>query len=590
MYRRADANTYQFGLKAPKALRHHFPGPWATRCSLGTSDLREANAMAKALHAEWAARFAALERADNPAPVAHLTPELGAAIAAELRRWVLEADDNMRAFQEGPRALVRREERARTSGSPRLTIPMPQPPRDPLEGLSDDELGALSRFNSAGAARAATDLASRRLRKVQELADMVARSMGLLVDWSTERGRAGLLACLKAYRTASEDTVRRDAGEVVDTPEGAPLAALQQPAATPSAARQGATEGKRISDAFDAWKGAKTRSDKTARTVERAAGMFSTMMGDPKLAELVRTDGITFRDRMQAWAVAEGKAADHADNLLGYVRTLLNVARDRGWIQANPLDRLSVEEGGRATESREPWTHAELPVLFSSPLFNCYAIPAGNRTANRAGLDAAYWVPLLGLYTGARSSELCQLWTDDVSEGEGGLTVEFRDNPDRGQRLKVTANRKSKKAGSWRATPIHSELIRLGFRDYWRAIIEGHQGKSGPLFPAIRREGQNGAGGQFGQWFGDYKRGQGFASEGKVFHSFRHLVSSELRLAGVGEAIVNAIVGHAGDGVGQTVYSATIRREAERLRPYVEHLRFPGLSLTRTFVATVWKA
>ena len=59
--------------------------------------------------------------------------------------------------------------------------------------------------------------------------------------------------------------------------------------------------------------------------------------------------------------------------------------------------------------------------------------------ATKAGADAAYWVPLLAAYTGARPSELCQLWTDDLSEEAGGLVVEFRNDANRGRLLGSSA-------------------------------------------------------------------------------------------------------------------------------------------------------
>ena len=40
----------------------------------------------------------------------------------------------------------------------------------------------------------------------------------------------------------------------------------------------------------------------------------------------------------------------------------------------------------------------------------------------------------------------------------------------------------------------------------------------------------------------------------------------------------DGITGHAGQGVGRTTYSATIRRQAEPLRPIVELLRFPAIA------------
>ncbi|WOO34024.1 DUF6538 domain-containing protein [Diaphorobacter limosus] len=66
--RRPDSISYQFGLRAPKDLQAHFPSGWAIRASLNTADLREANAKAKALQAEWSARFEAL-RTGKPRPI-----------------------------------------------------------------------------------------------------------------------------------------------------------------------------------------------------------------------------------------------------------------------------------------------------------------------------------------------------------------------------------------------------------------------------------------------------------------------------------------------------------------------------------------
>ena len=65
---RTGTRKWQFVLKAPQDLLRHFPSGWAVRCSLGTADLREANDKAKALQAEWAARFEAL-RSGKPVPV-----------------------------------------------------------------------------------------------------------------------------------------------------------------------------------------------------------------------------------------------------------------------------------------------------------------------------------------------------------------------------------------------------------------------------------------------------------------------------------------------------------------------------------------
>ena len=67
VYRRTDFALWQFALSVPKDLLPGFEAiQWATRCSLGTADLRQANDKARALHAEWTARFAAMRSGIAP--------------------------------------------------------------------------------------------------------------------------------------------------------------------------------------------------------------------------------------------------------------------------------------------------------------------------------------------------------------------------------------------------------------------------------------------------------------------------------------------------------------------------------------------
>ena len=579
VYSRSDSRAYQFGLKPPDDLRHHFPGDWAVRCSLRTSILADANAKAKALHAEWAEEFAALLKRDNPTAV-DLSPALAAAIAEGVRRLVLQADDNMRAFPEGPKGLLSMERRKRLqqTEAPRNGLMIDISDRverlgeaatfDPLRGLGEAQRGAVARLNALMDGTAAVDMAAGNLRSVLPLAVSVASDMGLSIDWTSEAGKAGLAASLKAYRLASRELCQRDAGEVVDTPPA--LAPLEVKTAEPPPK----DSGERMSDAFLAWKGLGRRKPKTVSTFGRHVELFAEIMGDPELRSLRRADGLRFRDALTRRAIKEVNTAASADNVLTTIKALTNVAVDQEWLASNPFERLAVTEGGRDAEGREPWTPEDLPRVFDSPLFTAYVLPSGNAVATKAGADAAYWVPLLCLYTGARPSEVCQLWTDDVSVIGDCLIIEFRQDESRGTSLK--------NAASWRALPVHSELIRLGFRDYWNGIMASASGP-GWLFPAVPKSGANGAAGQFGQWFGEYKTAQGFSTPKKSLHSFRHTVETELGFAEVSDTLVDAITGHEGKGTGRKVYAATIRRQAVRLRPSLERLAYPGLCLPRVF-------
>lgn len=522
VHRRPDSVIYQFGLRAPQDLLAHFPGGWAIRTSLKTSDLKEANAKAKALHAEWDARFEAL-RAGKPRPID--MPDLRRRLFAQWERAIARLDDT---YSRVPG----KDRETRAHG---LQCQIDELRQCLAKGVLPEwlEEGA-KKYGDATAPEIVTEYGGHQLMLLEVMHEALTnerRTFPLRVRYTQQRrDLMGLNAAPALY--------------ALPHPQ-----APQQPA-TPA-------NGKKISDAYDAWIAIRQAPARTQQTYKRHADQFVRLMGDLPLHTVSRTMGIEFRDKLQAWAIEKGKTATTADNILVSLRALFNVARDKGWLTSNPLARLSVEIGGKESEGREPWTKDELGLIFSDPLWTKRAIP----TDKKAGKEAAYWIPLIACYTGARLTEIAQLWTDDIATEPGKETFEFRADAQRDQKLK--------NSGSWRAVPMHSELIRLGFCDYVNSLPKGE------LFPHLPKAGKNGAGGQFGKWFGAFKSAKGFTSPAKSFHSFRHLVATELRLAGATDAQSDAITGHAGNGVGRQVYAATIRRKAEQLRHVIELLEFP---------------
>lgn len=528
VHRRADSGIYQFGLRAPKDLQAHFPSGWAIRVSLKTSDLKVANAKAKALQAEWDARFEAL-RTGKPRPID----------MPDLRR---------RLFEQWERAVARLDDTySRVPGKDRETRAhglqcQIDELRQCLSGgfLPEWLEDGAKKYGDATAPEIVTEYGGHQLMLLEVMHEALTderRTFPLRVQYTQQR----------------RDLLGLNAAPA---PHALPHPQAPQQPATPA-------NGKKISDAYDAWIAIRQAPARTQQTYKRHADQFVALMGDLPLHAVSRTMGIEFRDKLQAWAIEKGKTATTADNILVSLRALFNVARDKGWLTSNPLERLSVEIGGKESEGREPWTKEELGLIFSDPLWTKHAIP----TDKKAGKEAAFWIPLIACYTGARLTEIAQLWKDDIATEPGKETFEFRADAQRDQKLK--------NSGSWRAVPMHPELVRLGFCDYVESLPKGS------LFPHLPKEGMNGAGGQFGKWFGTFKKAKGFTSPAKSFHSFRHLVATELRLAGATDAQADAITGHAGNGVGRQVYAATIRRKAEQLRHVIELLDFPTKQLQR---------
>jgi len=150
----------------------------------------------------------------------------------------------------------------------------------------------------------------------------------------------------------------------------------------------------------------------------------------------------------------------------------------------------------------------------------------------------AYWLPWLGLFTGARRGELVQLSPQDI-RSEGGihvLRIETNGETD-GQSQKRT-----KTPSSARIVPIHSKLIKLGFLDFAHKA-RGNENQK--LFSELTWSKTH-------HWSNVASKFQerklhpimGGRSSGKTFHSFRHTVNNRLLFRNeVDPGLVDALLG-----------------------------------------------
>jgi integrase len=164
------------------------------------------------------------------------------------------------------------------------------------------------------------------------------------------------------------------------------------------------------------------------------------------------------------------------------LKTLLNYARrDLEWTVRNPWEGLNIEY--ETEDERDPWTAEQLQAFFGQPLFTKYKLP---KTTMKSGGSAAYWVPLLGLFTGARIGELCQLRTVDIVERDGIPCIDIN---------KKAPGAKLKNKSAARLIPIHPELVRLGFLEYVECL---RKVRTERLWPSL---GGTDPGSYFSGWF-----------------------------------------------------------------------------------------
>lgn len=523
--------------------------------SLRTGDHVEAKSRAKAMHAEWDAAFEQKRRELNPQRIEMVTPELSRALAERVSLALLRNDDTARGNPGAARLFL---DTLRPFRASRLVIPTDgaapatslyaQPARDdPMRGLTDELARELAEVNAGMNAHAATQMAMQRVAAVLPLVKAEARSLGLHFDERAPGALDALRESLKAYRKALQDIASRDKGDVVDTPD----------AASPSPARP--AKAAKLRDVLPQWKASKARKPQTEKAAELALALYEKSTGNPPISTLTRAQGVD----MRAFLLAGGVTAKTARDRFDFIKGFLNFAsRELELIPRNPWEGLAIEY--TTTKPRRPWSSEQLATYFSRPLHTEYRLPM----TYESGADAAYWVPLLGIFTGARISELCQLKTADVSTVDG-VPVMYLTDESEGQSVKTVAGR--------RVVPVHPELVRLGLMDYVGAI---RAAGSIQLFPALPLHKAK-AGQYFSEWF---------ATERKLpdgtrlpdFHSLRHTVRSKLASAGIAEPLIDTLIGHEVKGsTGAKTYTMRTTADLQRAMSAVSYV---GLSLPRVFV------
>jgi len=179
-----------------------------------------------------------------------------------------------------------------------------------------------------------------------------------------------------------------------------------------------------------------------------------------------------------------------------------------------PITAVKVKKVPNS-EQKAIFTSNDLKKLFNSKHY-CTGL---HKTASE------FWVPLIGLYTGARLNEICQLSVKDVYQDVESQRWVFDFNEDDDE---IVENKSIKREYHKRKVPIHQTLLDLDFLEYWKLISK----KSKRLFPELlytRDENKYGA--AISKWFGrtyTNKRNCNITTPKTSFHSFRHTLITQL--------------------------------------------------------------
>lgn len=179
---------------------------------------------------------------------------------------------------------------------------------------------------------------------------------------------------------------------------------------------------------------------------------------------------------------------------------------------------LKVDTSDEATG--RPFTDDELKLIFGEGYLKWAAKYSHRR-----------WGPILGLYSGARVTEVAQLYVADIEEREGVWGFHINDRYE-GQKIKNISSR--------RFIPLAQPVLDSGFLAFYN---EAKDAKQLRLFPALPNSTGLGYGRQLSRQFGSYLQKLGI-EQGVAFHAFRHTMATRLNRAQKTELQTARITGH----------------------------------------------
>lgn len=501
--------------------------------SLHTSNLREAverfHVEHGKLQADWRARrqrvleHTAERYVRTTTIISELTPELLELLATHVEAAALAGD-------EARRMLGYTDSDKDTEGRP--------------PAYTDEEIEAYQRDYADVLDRLRKDVARGEVKELRPLCDEFLRLYGYESRLGELDSKRLAIAYGRAAIRTNEKLLRRYNGEDIATPS---IALKQSPMLSDVIAD--------YVKQYDVKKGEmlkKLRSvmpvvldvvgDRQVHTLKQSdiTGLFDVINKlPPHWNVIARQRGLTVRQ------VADlGLEEIHKNTFDGTY--LAAIAPFLDWCHSNRLDEgfpphlnlKSIRYRGDREEdesNQRAYKANELKRLFEG--VEMYALSQSPDELHK------FWLPHVGLFTGARVNELCQLnpQLDVIRCPESSIWYfNITHDTETAKNVKKTL----KTAKSRRAVPIHSRLIEIGFLDYvgWMKK-RGEMLLFSPFIPINKR-----AAGKAQQWFREFLEELGLRDEtlgGKLtgMHAFRSNLLS--RAADLGVEQASTITGHA---------------------------------------------
>ncbi|MDG4546589.1 MAG: site-specific integrase [Rickettsiales bacterium] len=357
-----------------------------------------------------------------------------------------------------------------------------------------------------------------------------------------------------------------------------------------------------LSEAFEFWKESEEerRDSKYISDTRYAVKRFIELFNDKRIVDITRDDMEEYvknikklpvihsfkvrNQKIQELFVQISKGEiDDSDKLssrtikkmVSQLQSVITVATSKYKLGINnPASGLRLKVTPKY--KRCDFSNDDLKKLFNSPLYRGYGDYKRKEAGNAITRDAFYWLPLVGLYTGARSEEIAQLRISDIKVMDGITYLHLNT---------IYEDQSLKNDNSKRNVPIHNELVKLGFLDYIKGLSGGSKAR---VFPEQRwSPSEERYSKYFSKDFNDYLKFLDIKPPRnelllKDFHSFRHTFKTACRVAKVVKAEHDRLTGHnkpqndSGEDYGEHPFF--ILEEA------MQKVKYPELDLSHLYV------
>lgn len=247
-----------------------------------------------------------------------------------------------------------------------------------------------------------------------------------------------------------------------------------------------------------------------------------------------------------------------------FLQHAVRVFQDQGFPPHLTVIGIKYSGDREETENEQrPIRREELQRLFCGPEYQSFAQEPDNQHC--------YWLPLIGLYTGARVNEVCQLNPQcDIRQEHGVWLFDINEKSESDERVRKSVKNET----SRRKVPIHSELIRLGLLKYVESV---KQAGAKLMFPQWNPSSAGKASGTAERWFRKLIRSTGLRDETPKarlvgFHAFRSTFLNNAMNNDVPYA--EWLTGHASEGVSKVVANYRGEAEVTKKAQIMESIRF----------------